>query len=51
MPRSLSCGAPRWYRPGIACNDEALADLQRQWFLWPMHDPREIDPGAARGGG
>jgi hypothetical protein len=28
MPRSLSCGAPPWYCPGIACNDEALADLR-----------------------
>ncbi len=35
---------------GIACNDDALSDLQRQWFLWPKHDPREIDPGAARDG-
>jgi hypothetical protein len=35
---------------GIACQDEALADLQRQWFLWPKHDTRELDPGAAREG-
>jgi hypothetical protein len=35
---------------GILCNDDALADLQRQWFLWPKHDPREIDPGTAREG-
>jgi hypothetical protein len=35
---------------GIACRDEALADLQRQWFLWPKHDTRDLDPGAARTG-
>jgi hypothetical protein len=35
---------------GIACSDDALSDLQRQWFLWPKHDPREIDPGARREG-
>jgi acetone carboxylase gamma subunit len=35
---------------GIACNDDALSDLQRQWFLWPKHDTRELDPGLAREG-
>lgn len=35
---------------GIACHDDALSHLQRQWFLWPKSDPREIDPGAAHEG-
>jgi len=35
---------------GIACEDESLSALQRQWFLWPRHDPRDIDSGAAREG-
>jgi hypothetical protein len=35
---------------GIACSDDALANLQRQWFLWPKHDPAELDPGRARDG-
>jgi len=35
---------------GIACQDDALSSLQRQWFLWPKHDPREIDSGTAREG-
>jgi Zn-finger nucleic acid-binding protein len=35
---------------GIACEDESLSALQRQWFLWPKHDPRDIDSGAARDG-
>jgi hypothetical protein len=30
---------------GIACQDDALLHLQRQWFLRPQHDLREIDPG------
>jgi len=35
---------------GIACNDDALEDLQRQWFLWPKHDTRDLDTGMARDG-
>jgi predicted RNA-binding Zn-ribbon protein involved in translation (DUF1610 family) len=35
---------------GIAASDAALDDLQRQWFLWPRHDSRDLDTGAAREG-
>jgi hypothetical protein len=35
---------------GIACSDGALADLQRQWYLWPRHDSAALDSGAARDG-
>jgi Zn-finger nucleic acid-binding protein len=35
---------------GIACNDADLDDLQRQWFLWPKHDTRDLDTGTARAG-
>ena len=51
VPASFSASVTRCQNcHGIACPDDALSSLQRHWFLWPKHDPSDIDSGTAREG-